>query len=50
VAGRLGRTAPAIDDVAPDITIENIGDPQAGARRLAEVLREQAKRTPPHLC
>jgi ribose 1,5-bisphosphokinase len=45
VAERLDRAAPAIDVVAPDITIENIGDPQEGARRLAEVLRRQAKRT-----
>jgi ribose 1,5-bisphosphokinase len=39
VAERLGRAAPAIEVVAPDITIENIGDPHEGARRLAEVLR-----------
>jgi ribose 1,5-bisphosphokinase len=43
VAERLGRTAPAIDDVAPDITIENIGDPHEGARRLAEVLHGEAR-------
>jgi ribose 1,5-bisphosphokinase len=44
VAERLDRAASAIDDLAPDITIENIGDPQLGASRLAEVLRgQQAK-------
>jgi ribose 1,5-bisphosphokinase len=45
VAERLDRTAPAIDDVAPDITIENIGDPSEGAGRLAAVLRREVKRT-----
>ena len=39
VAERLDRAAPAIDDLAPDVTIENIGDPREGARRLADVLR-----------
>jgi ribose 1,5-bisphosphokinase len=37
VAGRLDRSAN--DDLAPDIVIENIGDPHDGASRLAEVLR-----------
>jgi ribose 1,5-bisphosphokinase len=49
VAERLGRTAPTIDDVAPDVTIENIGDPKEGANRLADVLRRQSKRTSPRL-
>jgi ribose 1,5-bisphosphokinase len=49
VTGRLDRTAPAIDDVAPDVTIENIGDPYDGGSRLAEVLRREAKRTSPRL-
>jgi ribose 1,5-bisphosphokinase len=44
VTERLDRSAPAIDDVAPDVTIENIGAPHEGARRLAEVLRRQSKR------
>jgi ribose 1,5-bisphosphokinase len=37
MAGRIERAA--IDDLAPDIVIENIGDPHDGARRLAQVLR-----------
>jgi ribose 1,5-bisphosphokinase len=37
MAGRIERAA--IDDLAPDIVIENIGDPHDGARQLAEVLR-----------
>jgi ribose 1,5-bisphosphokinase len=41
VAERLDRVAPAVDDLAPDVTIENIGDPHDGAGRLAEVLRRQ---------
>jgi len=40
VAGRVDRTAPAIAELEPDIVIENIGDPRAGATRLAEVLRK----------
>jgi ribose 1,5-bisphosphokinase len=39
VAERLDRAASAIDDLAPDIVIENIGDPHDGASRLAAVLR-----------
>jgi ribose 1,5-bisphosphokinase len=39
VAERLGRAAPAIDDLAPDITIENIGDPHDGASRLVATVR-----------
>jgi ribose 1,5-bisphosphokinase len=42
VTERLDRVAPAIDDLAPDITIENIGDPHDGASRLVEVLRREA--------
>jgi ribose 1,5-bisphosphokinase len=45
VTERLDRAAPAIDDLAPDITIENVGDPHEGAARLVEVLRGQAKLT-----
>jgi ribose 1,5-bisphosphokinase len=39
VAERLDRAVPAAADFAPDIVIENIGDPHDGANRLAEVLR-----------
>jgi ribose 1,5-bisphosphokinase len=49
VAERLDRTAPAIDDVAPDITIENIGNPRDAAAGLAALLRREAKRTSPRL-
>jgi ribose 1,5-bisphosphokinase len=42
VAGRVDRAAPAIDDLAPDVVIENIGDPNDGAGRLAAVLRGEA--------
>jgi hypothetical protein len=37
VAARLDR-AVAIDDLAPDIVIENIGEPHVGAGHLAAVL------------
>jgi len=47
VAGRLGRAAP--DDVAPDIVIENIGDPQQGAAQLAAVVRGSAQHSSPRL-
>jgi ribose 1,5-bisphosphokinase len=40
VSGRVDRAAPAIAELEPDIVIENIGDPRAGATRLAEVLRK----------
>jgi ribose 1,5-bisphosphokinase len=43
VAERLDRAAPAIDDLAPDVTIENIGDPSDGARCLVEVLRRKSR-------
>jgi ribose 1,5-bisphosphokinase len=46
-AGRIDRAAPAIDDLAPDVVIENTGDPQDGAARLAAVLRGEAKHTSP---
>jgi ribose 1,5-bisphosphokinase len=36
MAERLERAA---EDFAPDVMIENVGDPLIGARRLAEVLR-----------
>jgi ribose 1,5-bisphosphokinase len=39
VSGRLDRVAPELDDLAPDIVIENIGDPREGAAELAKVLR-----------
>jgi ribose 1,5-bisphosphokinase len=39
VTARVDRAAPAIDDLNPDIMIENIGDPQLGAARLGAVLR-----------
>jgi ribose 1,5-bisphosphokinase len=41
VAERLDRAVPAGADFAPDIVIENVGDPNDGANRLAVVLREQ---------
>jgi ribose 1,5-bisphosphokinase len=41
VAERLDRAVPAVNDLAPDVTIENIGDPHDGAARLAQVLRRQ---------
>ena len=37
VAERLDRAA-ALDDLAPDIVIENLGDPKIGAGHLAAVL------------
>jgi ribose 1,5-bisphosphokinase len=45
VTERLDRAAG--DDLAPDIVIENIGDPHDGARRLAEVLRGDTQPTSP---
>ncbi|HEY6259636.1 MAG TPA: phosphonate metabolism protein/1,5-bisphosphokinase (PRPP-forming) PhnN [Xanthobacteraceae bacterium] len=39
VAERVARAAPVSDDLAPDIVIENVGDPHEGARRLVGVLR-----------
>jgi ribose 1,5-bisphosphokinase len=42
VAERLDRVVAAGEDFAPDVVIENIGDPQSGASRLATVLRGAA--------
>src|SRR5260370_29488624 len=42
VTGRLDRAAPAVEEIEPDIVIENIGDPHLGASRLAAVLRRPA--------
>jgi ribose 1,5-bisphosphokinase len=39
VAERLDRGDSAVADFAPDIVIENVGDPHLGAARLAEVLQ-----------
>jgi ribose 1,5-bisphosphokinase len=47
VAERLDRAAPAIDDPAADVTIENVGDPSGGAGRLAAALRGEASLTSP---
>jgi ribose 1,5-bisphosphokinase len=49
LAGRVDRAARAIDDLEPDIVIENIGDPQDGATRLAAVIRGEAKLTSPRV-
>jgi ribose 1,5-bisphosphokinase len=43
VTQRLDRAAPALDDLAPDVVIENTGDPLDGASQLAEVLRGEAR-------
>jgi ribose 1,5-bisphosphokinase len=45
VTERIDRAAPAIDDLKPDILIQNIGDPRDGASRLAAVLRGKAEQT-----
>ena len=34
IGERLGRIAPAQNDLSPDMVIENIGDPQMGAAKL----------------
>ena len=47
VAERIDRAAAA--DLAPDIVIENIGDPHDGAARLTQVLRGEAKPTSPRV-
>jgi ribose 1,5-bisphosphokinase len=36
---RLGRVAPTLGEMSPDVVIENVGDPQSGAEKLIEVLR-----------
>jgi ribose 1,5-bisphosphokinase len=46
---RVDRAAPAIEDLRPDIVIENTGDPHLGASRLAAVLRVETKRTSPRV-
>jgi ribose 1,5-bisphosphokinase len=43
VAERLDRGDLASGDLEPDIVIDNIGDPHDGARRLAAVLRGEAR-------
>jgi len=43
LAERIDRAAFAAEDFAPDIVIENTGDPHLGASRLAEVLRGEAR-------
>ncbi len=44
VVGRLDRAEAAVEDFGPDIVIENIGDPDLGAGRLVQVLREATTR------
>jgi ribose 1,5-bisphosphokinase len=39
VTGRLDRVVPDVDDLQPDIVIDNVGDPIRGAQRLAAALR-----------
>jgi ribose 1,5-bisphosphokinase len=39
LAGRAERAAPAVDELAPAIVIENIGTPEDGAARLTAALR-----------
>ena len=39
VSERMARAAPDIEELAPDVVIENIGNPHDGAQHLAEVLR-----------
>jgi len=39
VSERMARAAPYIKELAPDVVIENIGDPHDGAQHLAAVLR-----------
>jgi ribose 1,5-bisphosphokinase len=43
VAERLDRAEAAVEDFRPDIVIENIGDADLGASRLAQVLRREAQ-------
>jgi ribose 1,5-bisphosphokinase len=42
VAERLSRSAPPTTDLAPDAVIENVGEVDEGARRLAALLRAAA--------
>ena len=39
VSERMARAAPGIDELAPDVEIENVDDPHDGAQHLAAVLR-----------
>jgi ribose 1,5-bisphosphokinase len=41
IGARLARIAPAPSDLAPDVVIENVGDPQGGAKRLIAVIAGQ---------
>jgi ribose 1,5-bisphosphokinase len=43
-AARLDRIAPGRDDLRPDVVIENVRDPQAGARVLFDVIGKPARR------
>jgi len=43
---RLARIAPAQSDLAPDVVIENVGDPHEGGEMLIAAISAQA----PHLC
>ncbi len=47
VAERLDRAESAVDDYAPDIVIENVGDPRDGASQLVTVLRREAQPSSP---
>jgi ribose 1,5-bisphosphokinase len=38
IEARLGRAAPALGDLAPDLVIENVGDPKAGAAQLTAAI------------
>jgi ribose 1,5-bisphosphokinase len=49
VTERLDRAAPAVEEIEPDIVIENVGDLHLGASRLAAVLRGHAKHTSPRV-
>jgi ribose 1,5-bisphosphokinase len=43
VVERLDRAESVVEDFRPDIVIENTDDPDIGANRLAQVLREEAE-------
>jgi ribose 1,5-bisphosphokinase len=40
IMDRLQRPAPPSSDIRPDVTIENVGDPQIAANRLSAVIRK----------
>jgi ribose 1,5-bisphosphokinase len=40
VVGRVERAAPTRDDLAPDLVIENVGDPRAAAQQLVAELQK----------